>query len=43
MTIPLKVLSNGPKFLGKNEMERTLRGRQECGWVKNITRGYSEA
>ena len=23
--------------------ERALRGRQECGWVKNLTRGYSQA
>ena len=23
--------------------ERALRGRQEGGWVKNLTRGYSEA
>ena len=23
--------------------ERALRGRQECGWVKSLTRGYSQA
>ena len=25
------------------EGERALRGRQEGGWVKNLTRGYSQA
>ena len=41
--IPLGVLSRGPRFLYKSERERALGGREEGGWVKNLTRGYSEA
>ena len=43
LTIPLGVLSNGPKFLSKSEEERALWGRQEGSWVKKLTRGYSQA
>ena len=44
LTIPLRVLASGPMFLGKSERgERALRSRQEGGWVKNLTRGYSQA
>ena len=38
-TIPLGVLSSGPRFLDKSERGESLRGRQEGGWVKNLTRG----
>ena len=43
LTIPLGVLSSGPRFLDKSKVERALRGRQERGWVKILTRGYSQA
>ena len=44
LTITLWVLSSGPRFLGKSDREeRALGGKQEAGWVKNLTRGYSEA
>ena len=43
LTIPLRVLSSGPRFLDRVKGERALRCRQEGGWVKNLTRGYSEA
>ena len=40
---PLGVLSSGTRFLDKSERERALGGRQKGAWVKNLTRGYSEA
>ena len=41
---PSWVLSSGPRFLGKSERgERALGGKQDSGWVKNLTKGYSEA
>ena len=44
LTIPFGVLSSGPRFLGKSERGKSpAGGRQEGGWVKNITRGCNEA
>ena len=44
LKIPLRVLSSGIRFLGKSERgERALEGRQEGSWLKNLTRGYSQA
>ena len=43
LTITLWVLSSGPRFLGKSERGESHGGRQEGGWVKNLTKGYSEA
>ena len=43
LTIPLGVLSSGLRFLGNSARGESPRGRQEGGWVKNLTRGYSEA
>ena len=43
LTISLGVLSSGPRFLGKSESGESPREWQEGGWVKNLTRGYSEA
>ena len=40
---PLRVLSNAPKFLVKSERWESPWGRQEGSWVKNLTRGYSQA
>ena len=35
---------SGPRFPGKSERgERALEGRQEGSWLKNLTRGYSQA
>ena len=43
-TIPLRVLSSGPRSLGKSERgERALGGRQDGNWIKNLTREYSQA
>ena len=43
LTIPLGVLSSGPRSLGESEgEERPLGGRQEGSWVKNLTKGYSQ-
>ena len=41
--IPLRVLSSGPRFLGKSERgEPSGVGRRVAGF-KNLTRGYSQA
>ena len=40
---PSRVLSSGPRFLGKSESGESPREWQEGGWVKNLTRGYNEA
>ena len=43
MKIPLRVLSSGPRFLGKSERgEPSGVGRRVAGF-KNLTRGYSKA
>ena len=39
----LGVLSSGPKFIGKSERGGSLGCRQEGSWVKNLTRGCSQA
>ena len=41
LTIPLRVLSSGPRFLDRVKGERALGGRQEGSRVKKLTRGYS--
>ena len=43
VTASSRVLSSGPRFLGKSESGESPREWQEGGWVKNLTRGYNEA
>ena len=40
LTILHGVLSSGPGFLGKSDRGESPRGKQECGWVENLTKGY---
>ena len=35
LTVPLRILSSGPRFIGKSERERVLGSRQEVSGLRN--------